>query len=108
AAVALPEPPRAAFPAFVLLSRDPPRQIHALQPRPLLRPLQHRRDVEPALGIMCDHRVGRAADADTPGQRAGVDTREADLALVLHPLDELALGAEARVARHFLANDAAD
>src|SRR5687768_9638743 len=107
AAVALAELPRPAFPALVFLAADALGEVHSLEPRPLRRPLEQRRNVELAMRIVRDHRVGRAEHADTAGQRTGVDAREADLALRLHPVDELALGAEARMARDFLADHAA-
>src|SRR5690606_34931412 len=108
AAVALAEPPGAAFPALVLLAADTAGEVHPLQPAPVLRPLEQRGNVELPARIVRDHRVGRAANADAAGQRAGVDAGEADLALRLHPVDELALGAEARVRGDLLAHHAAD
>src|SRR5690606_633046 len=102
------QPPRPTFPALVLVARDLAGKIEAFEPGPFPRPLEQRRNIELALLVVGDHRVRRAAGADAAGQRAGIDSPEADFAVLRHPLNELALGAEARMARHFLAHHAAD
>ena len=57
---------------------------------------------------MRDHRVGRAREADAAGQRAGINAREADLALASQPIAKGAFGAEAAGRGHIFANHAAD
>ena len=58
------------------LAADALGEVHALQPRPLLRALEQRGMSNLPFGIVRDHRVGRAAGADAAGQRAGVDARQ--------------------------------
>src|SRR5690606_5723535 len=106
--IALTQRPRTAFPAFVLFTADDFGQVHAFEPWPFLCLLEQRWKVELPLLVMGDHRVRRPAGANAPGERARIDAREADLALLGHPFDELALGAEVGMASYFLAHDAAD
>ena len=86
AAIAFAQRPVAALPALVLVTGDADGEVHALQPRPLLRPLHQGRQVKLAVRRMGDHRVGRTGLADAAGQRAGVNAAETDLAVAHHPV----------------------
>ena len=87
---------------------DLARQVHAFEAGPVARAFEQRGDIEMPLGIVRDHCVGRTVQPDAPGQRAGVDPGQADLALQFQPARECALAAEIGRRGHVFAHDAAD
>ena len=106
-AIAEAELPVAAGPVFIAFAGHAGDEIEPLEPAPFGGLCLQCRKVEFAARAVRDHRIGRTGDADAAGQRARIDTRQADLAVVLHPFDKFVLRAEIRMRGHFLPHHAA-
>ena len=81
--------PRRLVPSEALSRRHHGHQIHAHQARPFARFPLERVEVELARGLVRDHRVRHALDADAARERAGVDAGKPDDAARLEPLLEM-------------------
>ena len=90
AAIALAPPPRRLVPGEALARGHHRHEIHADEARPFARFLLEGIEIEPARGLVRNHRVGHALEANSAGERARVDAGEADDAARFEPLVEMA------------------
>jgi len=104
--VPLSQRPQAVIPFVALGGGHLFREVHTLQTRPFARLLLQGFEIEFSLGVMRDHAVGGAVQADRAGQSAGVDARQADAAIALQPGVEMLGAAEIGRIGHVLADDA--
>ena len=87
-AVALAQRPLGLVPAVGLLGRHLDGEVHAVEAGPLLGDLAQLGDVELAVGGMDHHAAGRAAVADTAGDRPRVDAADTRQIVALQPVVE--------------------
>ena len=98
----------AAGPVFIGGAGHAGDEVQPFEPAPFSSLCLQCRKVEFAARAVRYHCIGCARHADATGQRAGIDARQTDLAVVLHPFDEFVLRAEVRMRGHFLPHHAAD
>ena len=90
AAIALAPLPRRLVPGEALARGHHRHEIHADESRPFARFLLEGIEIEPARGLVRNHRVRHALEANSAGERARVDAGEADDAPRFEPLIEMA------------------